>query len=400
MPRLTDEGALPDIQHLGTNIIHTVDVTDNADDPAGSSFQTTWQKAKDLFFGLQFWTESRETAAPNDFVNVSKWTPIALTATADAVIEPKGTGAFQSQVADNTTAGGNKRGTYAIDFQRQRNNTNQVASGLGAVILGGANNRAGGQYDLVMGSDHSLTSGQHNFTHGFGNIGVNVSYTFMSGALLLKTGSYGILSGQECIGAFHGLVVGLKAEATEQFGNAIGEELKTEGKHATVLGKRSNGNELSGRITHAAGGYSDKSGDSQGSFFTLSNRTVSTQTQILVADPNALSTQTVKNTWTFNNVDDSCTTFVGEIVAKNGDNENFAVWEFKLIVVRGTTNLSTLMKFNNVQEILNDQILPTPIFSIDDNAGSSYLKVLVEGIVDEPWHFTLHARATEARYNF
>ena len=59
------------------------------------------------------------------------------------VLQPKGTGALQAQLADGTTVGGNARGAYATDFQRSRASNYSVASHPFGVICGGYDNKTG-----------------------------------------------------------------------------------------------------------------------------------------------------------------------------------------------------------------------------------------------------------------
>ncbi len=60
-------------------------------------------------------------------------------------------GLLDAQVPDGDIAGGDKRGEYATDFQRQRALTSQVASGGYSVISGGGSNTASGIYSTVSG---------------------------------------------------------------------------------------------------------------------------------------------------------------------------------------------------------------------------------------------------------
>ncbi len=110
---------------------------------------------------------------------------------------PKGNGALLSSVPDNTSTGGNARGNYAVDLQRNRQSSNQVASGSYAVLTGGQRNRADGDnsfvgsgflnsvigdYSSVVGGEENTVSGSDNFVGG--------------GAANSVTGGYsGILSG-------------------------------------------------------------------------------------------------------------------------------------------------------------------------------------------------------------
>jgi len=69
-----------------------------------------------------------------------------------------GTGALMAQVPDSGTAGGNARGSNAVDWQTSRTAATQVASATGASIAGGQNNTASGNYSLAAGSANSATS--------------------------------------------------------------------------------------------------------------------------------------------------------------------------------------------------------------------------------------------------
>jgi hypothetical protein len=84
-------------------------------------------------------------------------------ATVNVAIVAKGTGALIAQVPDGTTAGGNARGQYAIDWQMGRNNANQVASGNYSVITGGINNRASGNNSFIGSGASLLASGGSSF---------------------------------------------------------------------------------------------------------------------------------------------------------------------------------------------------------------------------------------------
>jgi hypothetical protein len=75
------------------------------------------------------------------------------------VVQPKGTGALQAQLTDSTATGGNARGTYATDLQKNRATAAQVASQDHATILGGKNNTASSSYAFVGGGQSNTSSG-------------------------------------------------------------------------------------------------------------------------------------------------------------------------------------------------------------------------------------------------
>ncbi len=71
--------------------------------------------------------------------------------TSALAVAPQGTRALQA------SAGGNARGTNAVDLQIN-NGTSTIASGNYSVIGGGASNTAQGQYDVIVGGKNNTTS--------------------------------------------------------------------------------------------------------------------------------------------------------------------------------------------------------------------------------------------------
>ena len=82
------------------------------------------------------------------------------------VLQPKGTGALQAQVADSTTTGGNARGANAVDWQTSRGSAGQVASGFSSVIAGGLNNTTSGSQTFVGGGNTNVSSATYTIIGG------------------------------------------------------------------------------------------------------------------------------------------------------------------------------------------------------------------------------------------
>ena len=136
--------------------------------------------------GVTGFTGSQNTAAPNNTVNASRLLVDAVSTNADAVIQPKGTGALLAQLPDSTTTGGNKRGANAVDLHTSsRTNSAQVASGqysviiggdrnlasgLTSTVIGGAVNQATGQNSCVAGGSLNIAAGLGSFVCGMGNL--------------------------------------------------------------------------------------------------------------------------------------------------------------------------------------------------------------------------------------
>lgn len=71
-------------------------------------------------------------------------------------VGPKGTGAFQLQATDSTSAGGNARGTNAFDGQTVRTQATMVASGPNAVLFGNGST-ASATGAVAIGTANSAT---------------------------------------------------------------------------------------------------------------------------------------------------------------------------------------------------------------------------------------------------
>jgi hypothetical protein len=162
----------------GTNSATRLAIGTNAYVLTSNGTTATWAAAAGG--GLTGFTAAENTTSPNDTVYVDSLTASAASTNADVAFVPKGTGAILAQVPDSTTAGGNKRGTYAVDWQRVRNNANQVA-GSYSVIAGGQNNRAVGPYGVVSGGISNAATGNYASIGGGATNTASQDYTTIAG---------------------------------------------------------------------------------------------------------------------------------------------------------------------------------------------------------------------------
>jgi hypothetical protein len=125
-------------------------------------------------------TFSVSSVVPNATVNVAKIASAVSTTDGDIALSPKGIGAILAQVPDGTSAGGNKRGGGAVDWQIIRSLSESVASGSGSVISGGFYNKstadqsvvAGGSANAATGNGSAIGGGTFNQASGnFSTIG-------------------------------------------------------------------------------------------------------------------------------------------------------------------------------------------------------------------------------------
>lgn len=145
--------------------------------------------------GLVYFAESESEASPNATVTVSQLTPVQAATNADIVIKAKGTGAILAQIPDGTTTGGDKRGSYAVDFQMQRAVADRVASGANSGILCGTSNKASGSASVCLGGDSNQATAQYAHCIGSGNTNAGTAAVTIGISNSITAGSYSIVAG-------------------------------------------------------------------------------------------------------------------------------------------------------------------------------------------------------------
>jgi hypothetical protein len=115
-----------------------------------------------------------QEAAPNVTTGVLAITAATTTAAGSLALVPKGAGtpaggALIAQVPDATATAGNVRGANAVDWQSYRLASTQVASGAFAVIGGGTENTATGQFSTVAGGSGAVASTYGKFAMASGS---------------------------------------------------------------------------------------------------------------------------------------------------------------------------------------------------------------------------------------
>lgn len=188
--------------------------------------------------GLTNWTEGVNTSAPNATVPAIYFTPLNAATNADAIVTPKGSGALIAAVPDSTTAGGNKRGTYAVDLQLgARSGAAQVASGDYSATVGGRYNTASAVNSAVFGGLAGSASGNTSTVVG-GYIGEALALysTSVGGYNINAEGDYSVSMGGDSV------------RATGTFSLALGGSYTNSGGSSTVI--------LGGSQSYAVGAWS------------------------------------------------------------------------------------------------------------------------------------------------
>jgi hypothetical protein len=147
-------------------------------------------------------------------------------------LQPKNAGSLTADRADNTTAGGNLRGQYAVDWQfgNRSQGANRVASGNYSVICGGTNNQASGLESIVVGGNNNrATLSRSIIVGGVNNQAQGIDAIIVGGNANNASGQMSFIGG------------GQSNNVTQNFGTISGGQSNLMfGQHGTIGGGQQN----------------------------------------------------------------------------------------------------------------------------------------------------------------
>jgi hypothetical protein len=344
--------------------------------------------------GLTEFTEAENTSAPNATVPVNSLTPVTATTNADFAIVPKGTGAFTLDIADNTSAGGNKRGANAIDLSTKRTNAADVASGASSIVIGEtARATSANSFAVGLGGIGSIASGNSSVAIGSWTTATG-NNSFASGSRVDATALHSVCIGGYQYGATtasgESSFASMGATASGDYSLAIGPGNIASGRHSVATGATSHTFGITGRQAHSAGVEATQ-GDSQASKFILRERTTSNTATTLTSDSNAAGTA---NQVILSN--QSAYRFKGTIVGKQSGSVNASVWDVDGFIVRGANAAATTLNVSNVTLVQNTPAWGTPTLAADTTNGG--LRVQVTGAAATNIQWTAVIDTTEVIY--
>jgi hypothetical protein len=373
--------------------------------------------------GLTFFTEAQNTTAPNATTPVDSLTAVSAATNADFAIIPKGNGAIIADIPDGLVAGGNKRGTGAVDLQMGRLTNAAVASGSNSVISGGYYNTAsnsessvGGGYQNTASGDKSRVGGgqQNNATSEFSTVaggngntasasrttvggGQGNTATAYAGSSLggfgnISTNNYtSNIGGQSntASGQYATVLGGQSNTASGSYSLAGGVNSIANGSFSQALGYGGNVNGIIGR--NAYGKLHSVAGDAQTSTFIFAQRTTNA----------TLTTFTIEGTGAAANnqvvlSNNSAYRFKGTIIAKQTATTNVAAWDIDGLIVRGANAAATTLLISNVILVQNTPAWGTPILSTDTTAGA--LRIQIQGAATTNIQWVANIQTTEVLY--
>lgn len=260
---------------------------------------------KDLFnlvFALTYFTEARSVAAPNATVPAHSLSATGAETNIDLVLVPKGNGALITGIPDNTSTGGNKRGTQAVDLQLKRNlGASQVAAGVNSGLLSGANNRIGTAQQGCV-----IAGGEQNDITSVGTC----KYAFLGGGNqnAIQGGQFNVLCG--------------------------GELNSVTGDHQGIVAGKQGGFGGVGWNMHGAGSPSGNVGDAQAIVFPVRQTTTDATQKALGFDAGRLNNIFLSTAQQY--------AITGEVVAQTAAGVDRKAWKFEAVVSRPTAGATAV----------------------------------------------------------
>jgi hypothetical protein len=292
-------------------------------------------------------TTSVNSSSPNATIPVVSLAVTNAATDVDLVLSPKGNGGFAMQVADGTTAGGNKRGTNAVDFQMAtRTLVTQVASGANSFLGGGR---------------RCTASAQDSSSFGFANQS--------TGAASISGGNGTVASGT------NGVSFGLSGTASGNNSAAFNSLGTADGIASFVSGDAARAFSIYGRRVHASGAQA-AIGDTQSSILVLRQATTNATVSTLTCGATGQNAATTTNQLVLQN--NNAMSVTGRIVGKQTASTNCASWKFEALIVRGTSAATTSLVASSVTVFSNSPGWGTPALSADTTNGC--LKITVTGL--------------------
>lgn len=290
--------------------------------------------------GLADFTDTLNSAAPNASTPAAALSANNAAANVDMVLRPKGLGGLAAAIPDNTAAGGNKRGSYAIDWQISRGVATQVASGTNAIISGGVNNSATSTHSIVIGGTGNISSNIGSVAGGYNNTA--------SGIVSIAIGESNTASGS------YGVAFGYVNTASGNYSFTVGTQNRADALYSQATGQYASTRAIIGARAHSTAPFVSL-GDCQEIRVLLAGSTTTATPKVLTA--NALAAGT-NNQLTLQA--SSSMTATGKVIARADTTGDSASWTFSASIKRGGSGAPVMVA------------ACTPVIVAADSAASSW----------------------------
>ena len=326
------------------------------------------------------------TASPNASRPVATLEAVGASSNYDIAIVPKGNGAIVANIPDGTSVGGNKRGTYAVDLQLNRNGAAQVASGENSFIGNGYRNTASGWYSAVLNGSANTSSSTYSIVCGGASNAASGERSFVGNG-----------DSNSAPGNFSSIVNG-EGNHTQTSDHSIiagGSNNNTYGSHTSILcasysiTRKNYSSIISGywgdtRNTYGAvvfsganssfgSGVTPGGGYQQSRLAILSKATTDATPSTLTADGNVYDTNNA-----FQVAPKSAYLVKGSVIAYSNASDISRAWEFTA-VIKNTSGTPALVGTPIINDIAYDSGASGWNLSITADSATSSLKVEVIG---------------------
>jgi hypothetical protein len=290
-------------------------------------------------------------------------------------------------VPDSTTAGGNKRGTHATDWQKSRTAATQVASGNYSGILSGQNNTASGSSATVIGGSSNTASG--------------LSAAVVGGSSNTAGGTFsGVFSGSSnsSSGSQSGVFSGSSNTASAQRSAAIGGSgnIANAAQSIVFSGNAGNARSIIGNFVYSASDapISSAPGVQQTATLLLGRQTTDATATRLASDNGAAGTT--------NQVilpNNSAYYVKGSVIATVTGGGNTKSWDFIATIKRGANAAATsIVGAVILNTIAQDAGAATWVVAVTADTTNGGLAVTVTGQAATTIRWVCKLESTEVTY--
>jgi len=348
---------------------------------------------------------SSSAVSPNITRPVATLEAVGASTDYDIAIVPKGNGAIVANIPDGTSTGGNKRGTYAVDFQLSRSSAAHVASGENSFIGNGHRNTASGNYSAVLngsvntssslygvvcGGNYNTANGQKSFVGNGDSNTINGDFTSIVNGEQnnASTATYSIIgggTGNSLSGSYSSILCGSYSAAKRDYSSVIsGYNGDTRDIYGAVV--FSGANASFGSAFFPGGGYQ------QSRLAILSKETTDNTSSTLTANGSTYDGYNVLD------IPASTAYLVkGSVIAYSNASNLARAWEFTAVIKKASGDPS-LVGTPIINDISYDSGASGWNLSITEDAGTSSLKVEVVGQASTTIRWVTKIDSTEVAF--
>jgi len=315
------------------------------------------------------WDQAIYTASPNNTINVAQFAAKGSGTNIGIALTPKGTGFITAQVPDGAAAGGNTRGTSAVDFQTARAAATQVASGTRSALIATNGSRAASTYSACIGATNSAATAE--------------GAVVIAGTSATASGQYAVATGGSTASGDYSFASGVSCTASGIYSRAVGVFCTATEDGAFASGRFARAHRFGMRV-HAASQFGVVVGSSQAFKQTIGAKTTD-------ATPAEMGLNNAGTLIRFNILADTVVDAVVSVCGVKSDGSAVARYQRQVTIKRVGSTTSLV---GSVITLGTDEAAGTALAITADDTNDS-LKIEVTGIAAETWRWSGLINGTE-----